>query len=99
MQLPIDVMTPIAMYKYDDAGVTNDSVASAVEGGTVTGVATLKNEAASGAISGATVLRALHNSHMTEEAPKNPAPFAAVSTPTLMLKNVPTTARPMTSRK
>ena len=77
----MQVMAPIAMYTYDDAGVTNDNVAKVAAGGVATGAEKLKSELVRGVRRGAIEITALQLSQTIEGAPRYPAPLAAASTP------------------
>ena len=99
IQLPMEVIAPIVMYMYGDAGVTNETVAKVAAGGTATGAEKLKSQVVRGVRRGATELKALQSPQTIEVAPRYPAPLATVSTPSLRLQKSPTAARPKTSRK
>ena len=77
----MEAMAPLAMYTYDDAGVTNDNVAELAAGVVATGAGKLKSELVRGVRGGAIELAALQISQTIEGAPKYPAPLADASTP------------------
>ena len=88
----MEVIAPIVMYTYDDAGVTNEDVAEVAAGGIATGAERLNSEVVRG------VRRGAIEPNTIEVAPKYPAPLAADSTPALKLQKSPTDARPMSGK-